>query len=299
MKIKPFCVFGDPFSVPVGQKFPPMAEGVTGEFADAKMRVKDVQAHIDEGGNWGIHLNDSYIVVDIDAHKSEEAYEEAIRQRKRYGIDNNTLRVSSRFDECSISGHYYYRLPKSHKKNLAKGRRFRAVLPHHGIPWGDVVHRRHRYPLMAGSRVKRRYKGNNKPYRVMDRRYLDDPSLIPKIPRKLYEDLLKPAVEVIRPVDGIYSDSDIVKMANQVEYSLLHFKMAKEGIRDTTHFQACMDVGKLARMGYPEKKIQKFKNRILKYGEANRADAATMRKTDDHIAKGRKEGKIEFLIDTF
>lgn len=299
MRIKPFAVFGDAFSIPAGQKFPPMAEGVTGEFADSKMRPKEVQAHIDSGGNWGVHLNDSFIVVDIDAYKSEEAYEEAMRQRKRYGVTNDTLRVSSRFDECPISGHYYYRLPKSHAKNLAKGRRFRAVLPHNGIPWGDVVHRRHRYPVMPGSRVRKKYNGNNKPYRVLDSRYLDDPSLIPKIPKKLYEALLKPAVEVIRPVDGVYPEADIAKMRNQVEYSLLQFKMAKEGIRDTTHFQACMDIGKLARMGYSKKKIEKFKNRILKYGEANRADAATMRKTNEHIAKGKREGKIEFLIDTF
>ena len=231
------------FKLDGGTKFPP-PDGVTGDQTDpAKRKVfskRSIVRHVQAGGNYGVVPHPEYVVIDIDAYKSPSHWKAATDFMLAHPLPP-TLRISSRYDECEISGHYWFKLPKEYSWNEV---RLRASLNQNLVKFADIIHHRLRYVVGAGS-----WKYNAKEEKVKYK-VVSETTEIAELPMEIYELLKKPPPTKVTPrPDGTY-DPEIIQMAvYSYRNSKMRFRFAREGDRHMSGFGASRDLGKLYAMG--------------------------------------------------
>jgi len=300
VNVKDWSHLGIPIQLPAGEKFPP-PRGFTGASAkklsasQREAQIELVQKHVDKGGNWGIVPGKKYVVIDVDAHKTRSIATIADRTVREYGMQKREpLQISSRFSENTTSGHYWYKLPKNHDR---KKYALRSSLSADGHVWADVCHRHLRYLVMPGSVVE-------------GREYLhrNDPSDIPEIPGRLYQELLQPLPKkLVMRDDGLYTDEELVGAKAQMKWNLFNFKLARPGTRDNMHMITCRSIGTYLRVK-PDGDLdeatlahyQKVVGSICKnlYAEEKSEGKEVAAKTRSHIEYGFNNPKLLYTRNT-
>ncbi len=277
MDITRYKGLGDPLPIPAGRKTPP-PKGTTGHEAAVVCTWKDVQAHVDKGGNWGLRVADELVVIDVDAHRNSEAAEVSAQFIHNYGLDKSPLHVSSRRKKSPYSGHYWFRLPKLYDPEVHE---LVSEYSPSGIPCVDILHRGHRYAIMPGSRNP---KTGGTQYR--DLRGYTGQSL-PSLPEDLFHLLIRPKRKFRDVPPGYkFSKAEIDKAKGVASMAIFTFARTKEGNRDNQSYKACMAIGNLWRMTGDRDRRDRQLARMRQHAERNGADSETVRKMEGIIQDG-------------
>ena len=281
MNIERYKGLGDPLTLPAGMKEKPPG-GTTGISPKKVLNWSDVQAHLDEGGNWALRVSPNFIVLDVDSHRNADS----LKAGRLFVEDKvkTPLVVSSRKKTAPYSGHYWFKLPDSHDPAIFK---LESKYKPQGVPCVDIVQAGHRYAIMPGSRHP-----DGPKYKELGE-WSGNIGDIPELPEELYEQLRIRIGEYVPVPEGYqFSIDEIDSKERVVTDQMIRFKLAKEGKRDDTAFTASMAIGELQRMSAsrdPVVALETMESQLetmRQYARANKADRATYDKIPKHITKG-------------
>ena len=250
-------------------KFPPET-GYTGYDPAFVMSWSDAEKRMARGENIGLRPHGDIVIIDVDAYKSALP-QDAADFLDTYGITPDVMRVSARFHNDDISGHYYFRLPPEHNAASTLLRE---------LPVGEVID--YRYYVMLPPSVH----PEAGTYEVRN------PGAVRTLDREFYRFLQQPVAAWhvsdadARVFDLLAHHPVTEEHARITENQILKFRNATEGNRDDRHHVACRSIGTLWRMSGDSKQKDKQVARMLRYGKKNGADAATMKKTRKHVQRG-------------